>query len=74
MGAYNKPKKKRFSVDDVYENALKLRDACKRVMTDPELEEYEVDPGDAQVCINGNDHNASRVLGYLDAIGVPGCK
>lgn len=75
MSAYNSPKSKKFpGTEAIYKNACKLRDACKEAMADPDLAEYEVDPGDAQVCIDGNDHNASRVLGYLAAIGVPNCK
>lgn len=74
MSTYNSPKFTKFTdASDVYKNACKLRDACKAAMNHPDLVEYEIDPGDAQVCINGNDHNASRVLGYLAAIGVPSC-
>lgn len=75
MAAYNTPKNDGAHVElFVYRNALKLRERCKEAMADPELAEYEVDPGDAQITINGNDHNACRVLGYLAAIGVPGCE
>lgn len=57
--------------------ALKIRDAAlaeyNEVRDNPDA--YDgLDPGDAEVTLDGNGHNVLRVLNFLDMLGLPGCK
>lgn len=56
--------------------AERIRDAAlavyREVRDNPETYE-DMDPGDAEVSIEGNGYNVCRVLNFLKLLGVPGC-
>lgn len=57
--------------------AIEIRDAAlaeyNEVKASPEIYD-DMDPGDAEVTLEGSGHNVCRVLRLLELLGVPGCE
>lgn len=63
-------------MDKIVRKALSVRDAALseywEVRDNPDT--YDgMDPGDADVTLDGNGYNVCRVLNFLKLLGVPGC-